>query len=189
MEDKKFSGLSLTVIALLLMVLVGTGVYAYYASQATGTTTIRSLNYAFQVNNAETVNTSSFTITLPANKLQPGTQVAIPVELANVASEVAVDYTVSIKYAENSPVITNLDVCKVSATNGVCPDGNILSLGSTNTEVFADTIAVGDESLPLNIYLTWPYGESDSAVQDTADMNKTINLVVEVTGKQHNPNA
>lgn len=188
MEDKKFSGLSLTVIALLLMVLVGTGVYAYYASQATGTTTLRSLKYAFQVKDTETANVENaeFTITLTSNELQPGTQVAVPVKLSNTDSEVPVDYTLSVRYADGSATIENLSLCLVDSANGECADP--LSLGSTSTQAYAGTIAVGDAALTKTFYLTWPYGDETSAVADTRDMNKTVNLTIEVTGQQHNPN-
>lgn len=192
MEERKFSGLSLTVIALLLVAIVGTGVYAYYASQATGTTTVRSLKYAFQVKGGETANVqnATFTVTLNPNTIQPGTQVAIPVELSNDGSEVAVDYTVGIKYAEGSETITNLDFCLVSTPNGECAAAKeIGAKDGAYTNAYSGTLAVGAAAKTETIYLTWPYGEAGSAVQDTADMNKTVTLSIEVKGQQADPRA
>ena len=193
MEDKKFSGLSLTVIALLLVAIVGTGVYAYYASQATGTTSVRALKYSFKVEAGETANVANktFEITLNPNKIQPGTQIAVPVKVDASESEVNVNYTIGVKYAADSETITNLDFCLTSTPNGACADAKeIGAKDGAYTDVFGTlTLKPSDGEVTKTFYLTWPYGEAGSATQDTADMNKEITLSIEVKGQQANPNA
>jgi len=183
MENKNFSGLSLSVIALLLVVLVGTGVYAYYASEATGTAAVRALRYAFTANTADTVEEDTFTLTVDSSKFQPGTAIAVPVALSAAGSEVGVVYTVSARYAGGSETITNLDVCTAAAPAGVCPEGKDLALGTDYIQVATGTIGAGS-SADANFYLAWPYGTDAS---DTADQGKTITLEVKVTGQQVRP--
>ena len=187
MENKKFSGLSLTVIALLLVAIVGTGVYAYYASQATGTANVRSLKYAFQVEGGDTLTTDgqTFEVTLTPNTIQPGTQVAIPVTVSATGSEVAVDYTIGVKYADGSEVIPNLDLCLTSAANGECESAlTINEAAGEYATVATGNLAAGAAETTKTFYVTWPYGTDDS---DTAYMNKTVTLSIEVKGQQARP--
>ena len=131
---------------------------------------------------------ATFTVTLNPNTIQPGTQVAIPVELSNTGSEVAVDYTVGIKYAAGSETIANLDFCLVSTPNGECAAAKTIGAANgTYTNAYSGTLAVGAAAKTETIYITWPYGDADSAVQDTADMNKTVTLSIEVKGQQADP--
>jgi len=188
MENRKFSGLSLTVIALLLVAIVGTGVYAYYASEASATANVTALRYAFAANGVNTVETQTFTITVDSETIQPGAQVKVPVTLSSANSDVAIDYTISVMYQAGSQKITNLSACKVAPEAGVCATGDKVSLGDTYTTVFADQLAAGS-SFTGDFYLAWPYGDADSVATDTADQNKTVTLVVKVTGQQVNPNA
>jgi len=192
MEDRKFSGLSLTVIALLLVAIVGTGVYAYYASSATGTANVRALKYAFQVEGGDTLTTDgqTFEIELTPNTIQPGTQVAIPVKVSATGSDVDVDYTIAVKYANGSEKIENLDICLVSSANGECASPLAINdFSGEYVQVASGRLTAGAGETTKTFYVTWPYGNEGSHLVDNPDMDKTVTLSIEVKGQQKNPNA
>jgi len=190
MEERKFSGLSLTVIALLLVVLVGTGVYAYYASQITGTTSVRALEYAFKVMNANTEVNEAFTITVNAGEIEPGTALRVPVTLDTVGSEVDVDYTIKVKYADGSTVIPGLVMCNGTvatdaAAGASCPADNTVALAAATADantVLTGTLTKNTAAGQYDFYLVWPWGIASE--DEAAIAGSDISFTVEVSGKQ-----
>jgi len=186
MNGNKFSGLSLTVIALLLVAIVGTGVYAYYASGSTGTATVTTSEYIVKVNNADSVGNGEFVITLDRNTIAPGEYVAVPVTIDTTGSDVNVTYSVQAAYtsAAATAQITNLKICKTQPANdGTCANAVDFN-GTTNVSIYEDVALSKNATANPVIYLTWAYGDENSVDADNADQNDTASIVFTVDAEQ-----
>lgn len=186
MNGNKFSGLSLTVIALLLVAIVGTGVYAYYASGSTGTATVTTSEYIVKVNNADSVGNGEFVITLDRNTIAPGEYVAVPITIDTTGSDVNVTYSVQAAYtsAAATAQITNLKICKTQPANdGTCANAVDFN-GTTNVSIYEDVALSKNATANPVIYLTWAYGDENSVDADNADQNDTASIVFTVDAEQ-----
>ncbi len=180
MKKKKqnFNAFSISVIALLVVAILGTGVYAYYQTQMSATGDMHAKAWVFTAkgNDKELSDTFSDTI---AN-LQPGASGQYKITVDATGTEVDLDYLVDIAYATNSEQITNLKfysdaehTTELSSTNKI--RGTILATDSARTK-------------DVYIYYAWPYDSGNQAA-DTADAGKTVSFNLTVTGVQKNPNA
>lgn len=176
-NDKNFNAFSISVIAILLVAICSTGVYAYYQTTIKGTGTMRAKAWVFSVKgNNGTALSETFTDTI--SNLQPGSKGSYKVTIDATGTEVDLTYNVNIDYTSTSAKITNLKFC----TDADCT--NVLS--STNKltgEILASDSA---RTKDVVIYYSWPYGDSSSTTQDTADAGKTVSLNLTVTGTQKN---
>ena len=180
MKKKKqnFNAFSVSVIALLVVAILGTGVYAYYQTQMTATGTMHAKAWVFKVkgnNNSELSDTFDDTIA----DLQPGSSGSYKITIDATGTEVDLDYLVDIAYSNNSATIANL---------------KFYSDANYQTELLGDgkisgSINAGDSTKTKDVYIyyKWPY-ESNSA-QDTADAGKTVSFTITVTGTQKKPSA
>lgn len=166
-KNKNFNAFSISVIAILLVAILGTGVYAYYQTIITGTASMTALNWEFTVDGA----TTSFSKSLGA--LKPGSSGSFALALGATNSGVNVDYEVAINYATSSPKITNLKFYTDSEHKSE------LALGTKLT----GNITKGS-SVTTTIYYYWPYGDADSVDTDTADAGKSVTFDITVNGKQ-----
>ena len=191
MNGNKFSGLSLTVIALLLVAIVGTGVYAYYASGSTGTATVTTSEYIVKVNNADSVGNGEFVITLNGegsddDVIAPGEYVAVPITIDTTGSDVNVTYSVQAAYTSDAATaqITNLKICKTQPANdGTCANAVDFN-GTTNVSIYEDVALSKNATANPVIYLTWAYGDENSVDADNADQNDTASIVFTVDAEQ-----
>jgi len=191
MNGNKFSGLSLTVIALLLVAIVGTGVYAYYASGSTGTATVTTSEYIVKVNNADSVGNGEFVITLNGegsddDVIAPGEYVAVPITIDTTGSDVNVTYSVQAAYTSDAATaqITNLKICKTQpAVDGTCTNAVEFN-GTTNVSIYEDVALSKNATANPVIYLTWAYGDENSVDADNADQNDTASIVFTVDAEQ-----
>ena len=101
-KNKNFNAFSISVIAILLVAILGTGVYAYYQTIVTGTASMTALNWEF------TVDDKTDTFSKSLGSLKPGSSGSFALALGATNSGVNVDYEVAINYATSSPKITNL---------------------------------------------------------------------------------
>lgn len=176
MKNKNFNAFSTSVIAILLVAICATGVYAYYQTQITANGDMRAKAWVFTAKGNDKELNESFSDTI-AN-LQPGAKGSYKVTVDATGTEVDLTYTVGIDYTSSSKRIANLKFCADSACSNV--------LSSTNKitgEILAADVA---RTKDVYIYYEWPYGDASSTTQDTADAGKTISLNLTVTGTQKN---
>ena len=166
-KNKSFNAFSISVIAILLVAILGTGVYAYYQTIVTGTASMTALNWEFTVDGA----TTTFNKSLGA--LKPGSRGSFDLALGATNSDVNVDYEVTIDYASGSSKITNLKFYTDSEHKSE------LALGTKLT----GNITKGS-SVTTTIYYYWPYGDASSVTADTADAGKSVTFDITVNGKQ-----
>lgn len=166
-KNKSFNAFSISVIAILLVAILGTGVYAYYQTTITGTGTMTALNWDFKVNN----QASTFTETISG--LKPGSNGTITLNLGATGSGVDVDYEITLKYATDSQIIQNL---------------KFYSDETHKSEITSTSKLTGDitkgSSKQVTIYYNWPYGGADSVAADTADAGKSVTFDITVKGQQ-----
>lgn len=166
-KNKSFNAFSISVIAILLVAILGTGVYAYYQTIVTGTASMTALNWEF------TVDKKTGTFSKTVADLKPGSAGSFSLELGATNSDVDVDYEVTIDYASGSSKITNLKFYTNEAHTSE------LALGTKLT----GEITKGS-SVTTTIYYYWPYGDADSVDTDTADAGKSVTFDITVNGKQ-----
>ncbi len=154
-----------------LIVLVSTGVYAYYQTSYSSKMNGSTLAWSFKVNN----ETKTFTKEL--GNLYPGVSGEIPLELSAVGSGINVNYEISIAYESTSETIKNL---KFYSTK-VAEDSYSNEVNSTSK--IEGTITAGGK-VNKTIYYYWPFGDETSTTDDYNDRGKTINLVISITGVQ-----
>ena len=175
-KSQNFNAFSISVIALLVVAILGTGVYAYYQTQVNATGNMKAKNWVFSVKANDKELSETFNDTI-AN-LQPGSKGSYKITVDATGTEVDLDYAVTIGYANGSAKITNLKFYTDSEYKS--------ELTSTNR--IKGTILASDESKTKDVYVYyyWPY-DGDSAT-DTADAGKSVSLNLTVTGVQKNPN-
>ena len=175
-KQKNFNFFSISVIALLIISISATGVYAYYQTQISATGSMYAKNWVFtaQGNGTELSNTFSDTI----SNLQPGSAGKYKITVVATGTEVDLDYTVDVAYTSSSNKITNLKfyadeshTSEITSTNKI--NGSILATDTAKTK-------------DVYIYYYWPY-DSGNQTADTADAGKTVSINITVTGKQKNP--
>lgn len=166
-KNKNFNAFSISVIAILLVAILGTGVYAYYQTIITGTASMAALNWEF------TVDGSTSTFSKSLGSLKPGSSGSFDLALGATNSGVNVDYEVAINYATSSPKITNLKFYTDSEHKSE------LALGTKLT----GNITKGT-SKTVTIYYYWPYGDASSVTADTKDAGKSVTFDITVNGKQ-----
>lgn len=166
-KNKSFNAFSISVIAILLVAILGTGVYAYYQTVVTGTATMTALNWEFTVDG----KTDTFSKTVA--DLKPGSAGSFNLALGATNSGVDVDYEVAIKYATSSETIENL---------------KFYTDETHKNEITSSTKITGDitkgSSKTVNIYYYWPYGDASSVAADTRDAGKSVTFDITVNGKQ-----
>lgn len=166
-KNKNFNAFSISVIAILLVAILGTGVYAYYQTIVTGTASMTALNWEF------TVDDKTDTFSKSLGSLKPGSSGSFALALGATNSGVNVDYEVAINYATSSSKITNLKFYTDSEHKSE------LALGTKLT----GNITKGT-SKTVTIYYYWPYGDASSVTADTADAGKSVTFDITVNGKQ-----
>lgn len=159
------------------------GAYARFQTTVTGTGTLTTATWSFQVNGS----TSSFDVDLASgtvyntiavtvgnetiNKIQPGSYGSFDLVLSAEGSEVPVTYN-----------------AKFGALVGDVPENLALYSDDTYTTTLAnvsgDVIAAGSTKT-VTIYWKWLYTETD----ETEFSGKTLNLPITITGYQVEPNA
>lgn len=166
-KNKSFNAFSISVIAILLVAILGTGVYAYYQTIVTGTASMTALNWEF------TVDKKTDTFSKTVADLKPGSAGSFSLELGATNSGVDVDYEVTIKYATSSDTIENLKFYTDEAHTSE------LALGTKLTGEIAKA-----SSKTVKIYYYWPYGDTSSVEADTRDAGKSVTFDITVNGKQ-----
>lgn len=180
MKKKKqnFNAFSISVIALLVVAILGTGVYAYYQTQMSATGDMHAKAWVFTAKGNDKDLSETFEDTIA--DLQPGATGQYKITIDATGTEVDLEYLVDITYAESSATITNLKfysdaehTIELSSTNRI--KGEIAANAETKTK-------------DVYIYYAWPYDSGNQAA-DTADAGKTVSFNLTVTGIQKNPNA
>lgn len=159
------------------------GAYARFQTTVTGTGTLTTATWSFQVNGS----TSSFDVDLASgtvyntiavevdgetvNKIQPGSYGSFDLVLSAVGSEVPVTYNATFG-ALAGEVPTNLALYSDNTytTTLANVSGDVIAAGSTKT---------------VTIYWKWLYTETN----ETQFSGQTLNLPITITGYQVDPNA
>ena len=182
MKKKKqnFNAFSISVIALLVVAILGTGVYAYYQTQMSATGDMHAKAWVFTAkgNDKELSDTFSDTIA----DLQPGVSGQYKITVDATGTEVDLDYLVDIAYAANSEKITNLKFysdaehkTEVSATNGTVATGTIATTDTTKTAT-------------KYLYWDWPYESGDDETDTTeGQAAKTMTVTYKIDAVQVQP--
>lgn len=177
-KKRNFNAFSISIIALLVVAIIGTGVYAYYQTQmnATGNMHTKAWVFTAKGNSKELNETFSDTIA----DLQPGASGKYKITIDATGTEVDLDYLVDVVYTSGSATITNLKfytdeahTIEMLGTNKI--SGTILASDTTRTK-------------DVYIYYNWPYDSGDQTI-DTADAGKTVSFNITVTGTQKKPTA
>ena len=167
MKNKKFNAFSISVIAILLVAILGTGVYAYYQTVITGTASMTALTWEF------TVDSKSDTFSKVLPDLKPGSNGSFDLVLGATNSGVDVDYEITLKYATSSPTIQNLKFYS----------DEVKANEITSTTKLTGTVTKAGTKT-VTIYYDWPYGNASSVAADTADAGKSVTFDITVSGKQ-----
>ena len=186
MEKENKGNKKLLVIALLLLlVTVSFGTYAIYRVKSTGTATVNTAAWSVKLNGtSQTSTTKTFNFTndniswtkskaAVDNKIAPGANGTITLELDATGSEVNVAYEVNVKSIKvDGEVIPNTNEFTVKLNSA---DTGKLAYSATNMKK--------DIVLDFN----WAGSDSDTDEKDMADIainNKSIEIEVEVIVKQ-----
>ncbi len=175
----------LVIIALLLVVTVGLSSYAIYKSSATGDATASVANWAVTVNSDDIVTTDTLTfdgnaITWNANahvaegKIAPGQTGTISFVIDASASEVSVDYELTIGDIKYNGSTVDNDAITASISDG----------DATGTIAYSTVANDMKKTVTLNIV----WAATDSAEQNAKDMElagKDIEIPVTIVAKQH----
>lgn len=180
-------------ILLILLLLVGTGVYTYarYVTEVSGNATVEVAKWAVKVTDGSADLSKNFdlTLTLAENdfvadgKIAPGRNAEGKIVLDLTGTEVDTDYTVAIGNVENIP--TNAEVVVKVGDTELQQDGS----GKFTGTIEHETIALGgaNAKVELSIIVTWTNVDTTNDATDTADgvAAATLTIPVSVTAKQH----
>ena len=188
MSKKKKTAIAALIVLGIVAVGLAAGVYAKYIASFDRAGGAKIAKWDFSGENSEYEFkcdlTETYTNVRPAAEnapviIAPGTAGACNVTLSNKKSDVAVDYTITLKESDGVPANLLL--------NGV----------SMNNFSAAGTLAIDANATPVNINWTWPYetdsnnDASDGISGDTADTtdgeagkNMTLTFVVKGVQKQ-----
>ena len=173
-----------TIVALLLLIAVTTGVialtYSRYTSEATGNASAQIAKWSIKVGGTP-ITTANQTITLTevnfvpnanvaANKIAPGVTAKIPVELDATGTEVSVDYKIEI----SGTITVTPSNAKIKLKNGAAVEGTIDKDASNKKKT-------------IEVEIVWENNEANNAA-DTANgtstsLTATIPLKVTATQK------
>ena len=159
------------------------GAYARFQTTVTGTGTLVTATWSFQVNGSTdtfevdlasgtTYNTIEATVNgQTVKKIQPGSYGSFDLVLSAEGSEVPVTYNATFGALEGS-VPANLALYSDDSYSNTLEDvsGDVIAAGSTKT---------------VTIYWKWLYTETD----ETQFSGQTLNLPITITGYQVDPNA
>jgi len=177
------------VILLVLLLLVGTGVYTYarYSTSISGNAAVEVAKWAVKVTNGTDELSESFdlALTLDANdyvadgKIAPGRSASGKVVLDLTGTEVDTDYTISLGEVTNIP--TNAEVVVKVGTQELTLDGT----GEATGTITHETIKT-NPTVELTISVIWENNDLNNA-EDTLDgvAAKTLTLPITVTAQQH----
>lgn len=175
-KEKNFNAFSISVIAILLVAICGTGVYAYYQTQISAKGSMRAKAWVFKATAGGEELSEIFSDSI--GNLQPGSKGSYTITVDATGTEVDLTYKIELGYAPESEKITNLKFC----TDEACEN----ELSSTNTltgEILASSTT---KTKDVKIYYVWPYGDASSVAADTADAGKSVTLNLKVSGTQKN---
>lgn len=175
-KDKNFNAFSISVIAILLVAICGTGVYAYYQTQISAIGNMRAKAWVFKATAGDEELSETFSDLI--GNLQPGSKGSYTVTVDATGTEVDLTYKIELGYASGSNTITNLKFC----TDAECAN----ELSSTNTLTGEILASSSTRTKDVKIYYVWPYGDASSVTADTADAGKSVTLDLKVTGTQKN---
>ncbi len=177
-KNNNFNAFSISVIALLVVAILGTGVYAYYQTQISGTASVTAVDWEFTVDG----KTETFNKTF--GPLKPGYEGEIQFVLGAKNSGVNVNWNITGKYATGSDTITNLKfyTARTGSAGNYTYDGEI-TLDDAFKQITSGELAKGGQTT-ITIYPVWPYGDASSATADTADAGKSVTLDLSISGTQ-----
>lgn len=182
---KKLNRGLLIIAALLLVVTISLSTYAIYKSSATGDATASVARWAVTVNDDNIVSTSTLTFDgdsivwtanehVAAGKIAPGQTGTITFEIDASASEVSVDYEITIGSIIVDDVVVDNDAISASIAGGA----------TSGTIEYDETSANMIETVTLNI--AWAATDSDTQnAKDMALAGKDIKIPVTIVAKQH----
>lgn len=178
-KNNNFNAFSISVIALLVVAILGTGVYAYYQTQISGTASVTAVDWEFTVDGETATFNKSF------GPLKPGYEGEIDFVLGAKKSGVDVDWTISANYAADSDTITNLKfyTTRSGSAGNYTYEGEISELSTTAKQLTSGELTKGSEAT-VKIYVVWPYGDASSVTADTAEAGKSVTLDLSISGTQ-----
>lgn len=178
-KNNNFNAFSISVIALLVVAILGTGVYAYYQTQIGGTASVTAVDWEFTVDG----KTATFNKTF--GPLKPGYEGQIDFALGAKNSGVDVNWNITGKYATGSDTIANLKfyTTRSGSAGSYTYSGEITGISTTAKQFTSGELTKGG-SKTVTIYVVWPYGDATSVTADTADAGKSVTLDLSITGTQ-----
>lgn len=173
-KDKIFNTISISVIAILLLAICGTVVFAYYQTQIPVTGNVHTKAWVFKATAAGKEINKTFSDSI--GNLKPGSKGSYTITVDATGTEVDLTYKIELGYATGSETITNLKFC----TDEACEH----ELSNTNTLTGEILASSSTRTKDVTIYYVWPYGDKSSVTADTADAGKSVTLELKVSGSQ-----
>ena len=178
LKNGKKSYLYIIFLALAFIILLGTGAYAYYQTNITGTISGSVAKWSFKANN----QTSNFNIDF--GSLYPGKYAEYNLELSAEDSELPVAFELIFHYAVVSNGFSEAGYNVLSHAFKIGNSSNTLG-----TAVGLKGLIMPGEKATIPIIFDWPYGDAyyegdaDFYVQ-LADTGKDITFPITIVGRQ-----
>ena len=169
MNKKQTNILFIFMVVIAIVILIGTGAYAYYRTTISGTTSGTIARWSFKANDQiETFN-------LDLGKIYPGKSGVYNIELSAEDSDLDVYYELVFDYMEKAyAVITSFDsnyqkeITSSTSARGYAGRYGIISAGQT---------------LTIPIYYNWPYDDNPNDLTHNAPYDANIKIIArQITG-------